>query len=236
LFPIAEEVYIKGSSVFDHSRIRSKQAYVLDMSGDVGSAAIKAPSLIKFKVTVRGKAAHAGFSPSLGINALEAMCRATARLRQGQVDEETTFNIGKMSGGTALNIVPEKAECIGETRSFSHEKVLRQIELLTAAFKEEAENVGAEVNIETETILEAYKLSENEPVIKRFRKVCAELGLKGELRHTLGGSDNHNLIKNGIRGVVISCGMYNVHSTREYSKADELVKGVRLVEGLIRHS
>ena len=234
LFPVAEEVYIKGSSAFDYSRIRSKQAYVLDMSGDVGSAAVKAPSLIKFRVTVTGKAAHAGFSPSLGINALEVMCRAVARLKQGQVDDETTFNIGRLSGGTALNIVPEQAECIGETRSFSHEKVLERIELLTDAFSEEAEAAGAEVSIETETILEAYELSESEPVIRRFRAACARLGLKGELRRTLGGSDNHNYIRNGIRGTLISCGMYNVHSTREYTKAEELVKGAELVEELIR--
>ena len=36
LFPIAEEVYTKGSRVFDFSRIRAKEAYVLDLSGPVG--------------------------------------------------------------------------------------------------------------------------------------------------------------------------------------------------------
>ena len=35
LFPIAEEVYTKGSRVFDFSRIRAKEAYVLDLSGPV---------------------------------------------------------------------------------------------------------------------------------------------------------------------------------------------------------
>ena len=40
LFPIAEEVYTKGSRVFDFSRIRAKEAYVLDLSGPVGTAAV----------------------------------------------------------------------------------------------------------------------------------------------------------------------------------------------------
>ena len=39
LFAIAEELYIKGSSVFDFSKVRAKEAYVLDISGPVGSAA-----------------------------------------------------------------------------------------------------------------------------------------------------------------------------------------------------
>ena len=43
LFPVAEEIYIQGSGVFDFNRIRAKEAYVLDMSGEVGSAAVRAP-------------------------------------------------------------------------------------------------------------------------------------------------------------------------------------------------
>lgn len=61
LFPVAEEIYIQGSGVFDFDRIRAKEAYVLDMSGEVGSAAVRAPSLISFRVTVNGRASHAGF-------------------------------------------------------------------------------------------------------------------------------------------------------------------------------
>ena len=56
LFTIAEELYIKGSSVFDFSKVRAKEAYVLDISGPVGSAAYKAPSLISYQVVVTGKA------------------------------------------------------------------------------------------------------------------------------------------------------------------------------------
>ena len=67
LFAIAEELYIKGSSVFDFSKVRAKEAYVLDISGPVGSAAYKAPSLISFQVVVTGKASHAGFDPEHGI-------------------------------------------------------------------------------------------------------------------------------------------------------------------------
>ena len=52
LFTIAEELYIKGSNVFDFSKVRAKEAYVLDISGPVGSAAYKAPSLISYQVVV----------------------------------------------------------------------------------------------------------------------------------------------------------------------------------------
>ena len=53
-FPIAEEVYLKGSEVFDHSVIQAKDAYVLDLCGPIGTAALQAPSLISFTLEVIG--------------------------------------------------------------------------------------------------------------------------------------------------------------------------------------
>ncbi len=72
LFPIAEEVYIKGTNAFDFNKIRSKTAYVLDLDGNVGKAAVKAPTLISFEINITGKSSHAGFSPEKGINKTRA--------------------------------------------------------------------------------------------------------------------------------------------------------------------
>lgn len=41
------------------------------------------------------------------------------------------------------------------------------------------------------------------------------------------------LQKNGIEGLVLSNGMYNAHSTREYTTADDLYKGAELIGQLI---
>ena len=82
-------------------------------------------------------------------------------------------------------------------------------------------------------ILRSYCVPENSPVIKRFQRVCSSLGFAGELRSTLGGSDNSNFLKAGISGIVLSCGMQRVHSTDEYITLQELVRGSKLVAGLI---
>ena len=233
LFPVAEEIYIRGSSIFDFSRIRARQGYVLDMSGDVGSAAIQAPSLISYCVTVQGRASHAGFAPENGIHAVAAAARAVARLPQGKVDPETTCNLGTISGGTARNIIPEQCVCTGEIRSFSHEQALRQIAEIKTAFTEEAESCGASVRMETTEILHSYRIEESAPVVQRFLRVCKQQELPGILRTTLGGSDNHNFLKAGISGIVLSCGMYRVHSTEEFTRVEELVRGAALVAGLL---
>ncbi len=234
LFPVAEEIYIQGSGVFDFSRIRAKEAYVLDMSGEVGSAAVRAPSLISFRVTVNGRASHAGFAPEKGVHAIAAAAEAIVHIPQGQADEETTCNIGTITGGTAKNIVPEQCVCIGEVRSFSHEKALQWIEIINRAFADAAERFGASFEMETQEVLRAYRVPNNAPVVSRFQRACAALGLSGTLRSTFGGSDNHNYLNAGISGIVISCGMQCVHSTEENISIPELMNGAALVAQLIQ--
>ena len=54
------------------------------------------------------------------------------------------------------------------------------------------------------------------------------------MTYTLGGSDNNILMLHGLTGIVLSCGMRNVHSTREYTCAEDLVKGAQLVAELLK--
>lgn len=233
LFPIGEEDYVKGTDVFDFKTVRSKEAYVLDMSGPVGRAAIQAPSLISFQSVIHGRAAHAGFEPEKGVNAILAMSRAIAEIRQGRLDQETTFNIGSVFGGEALNIVPEICTCTGEIRSYQNETALKYMEQVKNIFMQKAEEVGAICEFHQKVELTAYKIEENQPVVKRFQEGCKRLGIEPELVQTFGGSDNNNFVKNGIDGIVLSCGMYQVHSTNEYTIVEELKKGAALVAELL---
>lgn len=233
LFSIGEEAYIKGTDVFDFSKVKSENAYVLDLSGAVGTAAVKAPSIISFRITLKGIASHAGFAPEKGTNAIALMCSAVSEVKQGHTDEETTLNIGTINGGTATNIVSDYAECTGEIRSFNHDKALKCLEELKKIFDKTIENTKAEYEIIPDIHMKAYSIDENDDVVIRFKKVCANLGLKGELVSTFGGSDNNNLAANGLHGIVLSCGMYNVHSKSEYTTIEDLEKGAGLVAGLL---
>ncbi len=233
LFPIAEELYTKGSSVFDYSKIKARNAYVLDMSGRVGTAAIAAPSIISFHVTVHGRASHAGFAPENGINAISTAAAAIAEIKQGHVNAETTLNIGQISGGTATNIVPDLCVCHGEIRSSDHERALKALEYVRGIFEVKAGNAGAEVTVDADIHMKAYKVSPDDPTVKNFERACEKLGISSRLVETFGGSDNNQFVKNGIHGIVLSCGMQEVHSVREYAYLQDIEMGVRLVEELI---
>ena len=233
LFPIAEEVYIRGSEVFDYNIIKSKEAYVLDLSGPVGTAALSAPTLISFTAQIQGKASHAGFSPELGINAIAVAAKAISQISQGRIDEETTVNIGLIEGGKARNIVSDLCIIKGEIRSLTHDKALSEAKIMERIFSEITSASHATLEFSTEFGCLSYKVEEKHPVVKRFQKVCEKLGIDTQFTSTFGGSDNNNFMRNGITGIVIACGMNEVHSSTEYTHIDELVKCANIVVQLM---
>ncbi|MEE1228340.1 MAG: M20/M25/M40 family metallo-hydrolase [Lachnospiraceae bacterium] len=235
IFPIGEELYDKGTKVFDFSKITSKQAYILDMSGPVGAAALQAPSIISYQITVEGKASHAGFNPEDGVHAIAIASQAISKVRQGHLDSETTLNIGTITGGVGTNIVPEICTITGEIRSYVHEKAMKALENLAEIFRECAKEAGASIKEDHEIHIYAYKTGEEENVVKEFKASCQRLGLPGTLTSTFGGSDNNNFALHQIPGLVLSCGMSAVHSVHEYVESEDLIRGTQLVLDLITH-
>ena len=233
LFTVAEEVYCSGAAQFDFTRLRAKEAYVLDLSGPVGSAAYSAPSILFFTATVRGRSAHAGFEPEKGVHAIAAAASAISALKLGHVDGDTTLNVGVISGGLATNIVPDTCEVRGEVRSFSHEAALAQIEAVKQQFQRCAQAAGAAVDFEVSSGCQAYQTPTNSPVVQRFQSCCAALGIQPRLDRTFGGSDNNYLAANGVSGLVIASGMYDCHTVGEYTTIDDLVKAAELTLALI---
>jgi tripeptide aminopeptidase len=233
IFAIAEEVYLRGSEVFDFNQLKAKEAYVLDLDGPVGTAAIKAPTVVSFTARLIGKASHAGFAPEQGIHAIRMAAEAVTQISQGRIDEETTVNIGLIEGGKARNIVPEECILKGEVRSLKHEKALAQARIIEGIIKEVSEKYKAAYEFDTSFGCLAYDVSGEDPVVKKFLRVCKDLDYPSKLIATFGGSDNNNFVRNNITGIVLACGMQQVHSCEEYTYVEDLEKCSRIVMGLM---
>ena len=229
LLPVAEELYGRGSALIDYSRIRAKSAYVLDLTGPIGRAAICAPSILSLEITVRGRAAHAGFAPETGINALSIAAQTLAKLDTGHVNGDTTVNFGSITGGTGKNIVPAEVRILGEVRSLRHEEALARGEQIREAFRREAEALGGSAEVQIIEEVHAYRTEEDAPVVQRFRRALAALDLgQPELVTTFGGSDHNNFALHGIQGLVLACGMEQVHSVQEYTECSALCQSAKL--------
>jgi glutamate carboxypeptidase len=73
-----------------------------------------------WKVTVKGRGAHAGGNLKQGSNALVQLARTIQCIdTMTDFSKDLTFNVGRISGGTVLNRVPHEAAAEGEFRAFS---------------------------------------------------------------------------------------------------------------------
>lgn len=233
VFPVAEEPFAQGSRRLDYSRVHAREAYVLDMSGSIGSAAYQAPAILTFQAAIKGQSAHAGFSPERGIHAIAIAADAIHDLKLGRIDPDTTVNIGTIDGGIARNIIPESCTVTGEIRSFHNDRARRELEQIQSIFQKYAESYHGQIEFTWQEEFRAYSLERESQVIQRFVQACKELGLPGELVETFGGSDNNHFAEHGIQGLVLSCGMHEVHSCREYTTERELEESVRLLLQLV---
>lgn len=234
LLSIGEEKHVKGAKVFDFSKIQAEKSIVLDMSGEIGTAAVQAPSQIAFTVKVRGKASHAGFAPQDGVHAIRIASTAIAEMAIGRIGDDTTVNVGQIEGGRASNIVPDYCEVSGELRSFSHKKALEELAKVEQIFAKEAEKRGGSIEFIRDICYQAYKTDENESVVKEFQKACTACGIKSSLIATFGGSDQNKMSEHGIPGIVMASAMHQVHSCQEYTEVSEMAQVAGIVSELLQ--
>lgn len=233
LFSVSEENYCKGISQFDFSRVKSKEAYVFDLSGEVGTAAYAAPTILSFKADIIGKASHAGFAPEQGIHSIKIAADAVSQINCGKIDDETTVNIGTISGGTATNIVPDKCSISGEIRSYSDAKAVEQYNNIANIISETASKFGAATDISFIKNVIAYETDLENHVVKRFKNVCTDLRLTPKTECSFGGSDNNVMAQNGISGIVVATAMNDCHTLHEWTTVDELKKAAELALNLM---
>lgn len=229
LFTTGEELYCKGAKAFDCTRLRSRYVLVPDLSGRVGTAAYAAPTILSFSAVVTGRSAHAGFAPEDGINAIRAVCKAVSALPQGRIDEGTTANIGVISGGTGVNIVPDKCEVHGEIRSLAHESAVRLAKQYHARFEQSAAAYGARLEWTQEVDIHAYETPAESRVIAEFERACRAVGTEPELIRTFGGSDLNVFAQHGLEGLVVANAMHNVHSCDEFTSLSEIEQITRIL-------
>lgn len=230
VFFVAEEPYCKGSSLFDFKKLKSKNVYVLDLSGKVGTIAVSAPTIVSLNIQINGKAAHAGFEPEKGISAIVAFSNFISKIKLGRIDSNTTFNIGTVNSGNGKNIIPDYLISEGEIRGMNDKSIDGLLKTIEKTLDEETKALGASYKFEYKKDIVAYKVSEDSFVVKRYKDALKALNYgDATVVDTFGGSDNNNFNLNGIIGVVISNAMNDVHTTHEYFSINELIKSAEIL-------
>ena len=215
VFAVAEEVGLVGVQHLDYGLIESGLCYVLDSNTPVGSIVTSAPSSDTIEVRIRGRKAHAGFEPEKGVNAIAVAAKAIARIKQGRLDEETTANIGLIQGGTATNVVPDEATVRGEARSFSEQKLARQMTHMKRCFLQAGEAFGAEVKIETKRAFTTFCVPKTHRLVRAAARAARAVGRRAKVLRSGGGSDASVFNEHGVEAVVLGLGYRNPHTKKE---------------------
>jgi tripeptide aminopeptidase len=232
-FTTCEETTLAGSKYLEVSS-SIKKGFIFDSSYRPGNFISSACGAMGYKALVKGKASHSGLAPEKGINSIAAAARALSLVRHGRLDDETTSNIAKISGGSAINVVPEETVIEGEVRSFNKKKAEDEINNIHSAFKTETQKANAGLEFDYFWDFEPFILSQDDDVYKNISYAINCSGLNPVPVSSLGGSDANSLNARGIPSVNIGIGAQNPHSNDEFIFTDDLYKSAEIAFQLIK--
>ncbi|MBN8730235.1 MAG: M20/M25/M40 family metallo-hydrolase [Acidobacteria bacterium] len=180
----------------------------------------------RYRVTLRGPGGHS-YGNFGRPSPIHAAARVTARLADLEVPAEpkTTFNVGRINGGTSVNAIAEECWFEVDLRSTDAGQ-LDKIELaLMSAIRmgveaENAKRVASGAKVEAETKLvgmrPAGKTAERDPLTESAAAAIRALGLTPSYR--IGSTDSNLPMSLGIPAVTLGGGgrSDNAHSYKEW--------------------
>jgi len=238
VFSICEELGLLGATFIDMSLIRAKTVYVLDAyvpegGTDVGDVIVGSSSIYHVEGKITGKAAHAGVEPDKGISSIQVLAEAISQMKLLKVDEETSSNVGFVKTDYPLNVVPEVTSFGFEVRSLNDEKAEMQLQAMLDELEQATNKYGATLEYETKKLLTAYRLSDDDVVLRHYHNVCESEDIGVRELVTRAGTDVSAYMLHGLKGIVITTGGSAPHTLQEYLDIPTFMRGASLLLKLV---
>jgi tripeptide aminopeptidase len=233
VFTPKEEVGLLGAGAFDHTRLEAELGYVYDQAAPIGEVILGAPYGRTLSVRFHGRPAHSGMVPEEGRSAISAAARAIADLRLGRLDEETTANVGLISGGSARNIVPEWCSLEAEARSHDPRKLADVVQEMLDSFTFAASMAECTVETEVSETYRGYRFRETEPVVELARTALERCGFRFRPALTGGGADANVFNERGLPCLNLANGMTDIHTADERIAVADLDAMVEVTLALV---
>jgi tripeptide aminopeptidase len=218
LFTVSEENALAGAKAFDVSRLRSQFGYVFDHASPIGEIVTASPTYFRLEAEFRGRAAHAGIRPEDGRSAIVAAARAISAMRLGRLDDETTANVGGITGGAAgTNIVPERATFLAEARSLDGLKAEAVVTEMVDHVHDAANEplCACDVDVTVERLFTGYRHRQSAPQVLAAEAALQACGYTPQRIATGGGSDANALEAAGFPCTNIANGTERNHEPTE---------------------
>jgi tripeptide aminopeptidase len=222
LFTPKEEVGLVGAFAFDHTRLVARTGFVYDQAAPIGVVILGAPHSQSLEVTFHGRAAHSGMHPEDGRSAIAAAARAISELRLGRVDEDSTANVGTITGGTATNIVPEWCTFVAEARSHDERKLADLVQEMQDAITFAAGVAECDVETKTRKSYRGYRFSKQDRAVALAAQALARCGHEVSYDLSGGAADANVFNDRGLECVNLANGMTDIHTPAEHIAVADL--------------
>ena len=221
--------------VIEEEAKRAKYVLVFEPARPPHGAAVTTRSgWGRFRIRVRGRAAHAGSDHQIGRSAIAEVARLIVKI-ESMTDYErgVTFNVGTVQGGTRPNVVPEQAEADIDLR-FSNPQEADELEQAVLGLKSEGE--GIKVEVFGGINRPPFERSEaGMALFERAKSIAANVGV--DLKETWAGgvSDGNFAAALGVPTLdglgVVGAG---AHAETEHIVVDRLAERADFLLGLLR--
>ena len=217
--------------ILNKKGFRCKCAFIPD-GGDNWKMVIEEKGIAHIKIITKGKSVH-GSRPWLGENAIEKLIDIYRDLRKqfphydGSKTWKESMNLGKISGGEAINKVPDTAEMYLDfrfTKSKSPKQIIDTVKNIVGNRGKVYPLITAEVNAQ----------DKNNKYIKSFHKY-AEKVLRRNIPFVKinGGSDARFFAQYNIPTIIIKPKSGNQHGLNEWIDIKDLQKFYDVLRGYV---
>jgi glutamate carboxypeptidase len=208
-----------------------RAALVAEPSADGGALKIARKGIGQYEITIRGRSAHAGLEPRLGVNATVELAHQILAIA-GLATENTTVTPTVVCAGDTVNTVPDKALVYVDARAVTVAEQQRVDEAITG--------LGARlpgVRLEVRRLVGSPPLeaAASADLFRLAVEVAAARGLPAPVGTAVGGASDGNFIAS--LGVPTLDGLGPVgggaHTDREHVLVGELPRSASLLAGLV---
>ena len=199
----------------------------------------RSPSHFRFEASFRGVSAHAGIRPEDGRSAIvAAFARGRRVARRTGWTSQTTINVASISGGGAINVVPDACSFTGEVRSLDQQRA----EQLVAEVVERIHDAAHLPDCDATSTSPSSRPSPATASPRRARPSrVAEAALRrcGHEPQRIasgGGSDANALIAAGFDCVNLANGTHRPHEPGESVADDALAEMLEVALALVEET
>ncbi len=211
----------------------ARAALVVEPCVPGGGIKSRRKGVADYDLHLEGRAAHAGIEPEAGASAVhEAAHRICEMLELANPEAGTTVNVGVVRGGTAENVVAERASCTIDVRFWSLDEARR---VDAALRKMSPDNPRCTLRLEggiNRGALEETNESRNLFIVAR--DLARELGFALGKGETGGGSDGNLTSAVGCPTLDgLGPDGAGAHTLKEHILLDDMPRRIALMAGLL---